>query len=213
MSSKIPEKAVQGGSCTFCDKYDSTLEEHIETMTHKRAAKRLFCHFCGIQFFSDSERNKHRNESEDHETKTITRVANHPLFKILPEDSDEQLDEALQKLVYYLYYSNALPYNVTLEYLRYYQQKVRSKHSIFDTPTNSSEIFKNGLANIIAEQHILLKCDKKANSTRIKVLQEIQCLVKLFMELRVDLHRTRLPLVSKWNEVLFSVTKNKTENW
>ncbi|XP_030747495.1 uncharacterized protein LOC115875992 [Sitophilus oryzae] len=171
----------QINTCSTCNKsFSIKLEDHLNTYSHISAIKNMFCHYCGVQFNLLSDLKNHQMESRDHQLKIIVRKLNHPLFKIEPEDPKEELELELQKLVYYLYYSNAFPYEVSLEYLKCYQWRMSSK-GICQEGKKSVTI---PLLEILKEDiEVLLESDEKANSTRIKVLQKMESLIILHKNL------------------------------
>ncbi|XP_030748677.1 uncharacterized protein LOC115876839 [Sitophilus oryzae] len=175
MASKM--EMAEESSCTFCGKCDSTLEEHIRTQAHQSKVKSLFCHFCGLQLLSDSERMKHREES-DHNKQMFKRHTFHPLLKLESTTTNITRVLTLRKLVCYLYYSNAFPYEVTLEHLKYYQSEISS---LIEKHQWSSSAMVDSPILVLLEEDLrkILDCDTEYNSTRIDILKKIISLISL----------------------------------
>lgn len=122
---------------------------------------------------------------------------NHPLFNPRPENPQEELDQALKNLVYYLYYSNAYPYYINLEYIEYYSEKIKSNK---DFQFSMKDVYiASPLESILRQdQMILLNRDEEANSTRIQVLKKLEGLLNAIIVISENIVKDNLHLLTKF---------------
>ncbi|XP_030765646.1 uncharacterized protein LOC115889718 [Sitophilus oryzae] len=218
-----PENQGTGGAgnCTYCGKEKE--ENHDKTKNHMSAVKKLFCHFCGVQLSSDSDLQKH-SDTEDHNIKVNKRHPNQTLFIMEgPEvqwNPEVELDLKLRKLVYNLYYSNTLRYEVSLEYLKYYQQEITLKEYwwlykyiriIFYKIVVPTRI-DSPLLILLKEDLKLLHKREHTNNLRINVLNEMVSLISSLNKpkrmLPSTLQKDIIDLVKKWNNNFSKINKS-----
>ncbi|XP_030758855.1 uncharacterized protein LOC115884428 isoform X2 [Sitophilus oryzae] len=186
-------------TCKTCNKSftKKQMEDHLASNSH-----------ISLQFRSASEYSIHQTESTQHQIKIIERKTDHPLFKIKPDNLIEEVDLELKKIAYYLYYSSAFPYEVSLEYLKCYHKKISSKNNWGHIEVG---ILISSLLRIFREDLKNLKSDEGANRTRIELLTKIVAFTVLIRKMCYNakeedwIRENLLKAVTTWNKHLDEV--------
>lgn len=209
--------------CTVCNSaYNLTdkvqfLDEnkHLESYSHIRALKKMFCHFCCLQFISMEEFNIHQTDSTEHQQKIIIRNPDHPLINIPPllVDLADEVDFELKRILYYLYFSNAFPYDVSLEYLKYFLNYINSNCQEDENEIdNVSDYRPLETLGVIQQTKSILEIYEEyiVNTTRINILNNLENVIiqinNLMIERGADWSRENiLKRLRDWNENLNNV--------